>query len=130
MPRQGLAFAFVFVAGACTSMQRVEPAQFIPQHKPALVSVWTTPHDVTVVADPKIQGDSLSGTVFESPWGVPLKDVVKVEANAPSPTKTVLLVAGSVSAAGALILMTNAHGSSNAQPCLPWLGCNGVKTAP
>jgi len=94
------------------------------------VSVWTGSQQVTIVADPKVKGDTLSGTVFEAPWAVPLKDVLKVEANRPNTAKTILLVAGSASALGAMVFLMNGHGSSDAQPCLPWLGCNGVKTAP
>jgi hypothetical protein len=129
MPNRGLAFSCALAIVGCTAMQKVEPARFIPEHKPAIVSVWTTPTQVTVVADPHIVGDSLSGTVFEQPWTVPLKGVLKVEANAPSPVKTALFVASSVSAVGVVYLIANGHGS-DAPPCFPWLGCNGVKTAP
>jgi hypothetical protein len=110
-------------------MRSVEPAQFIPQHKPTVVSVWTAPDRVTVVGDPHIDGDTLRGVVLEAPWAVPLKELIKVEAEGPSPAKTGLLVATTVSAVGVLYLVAGGRGAAK-QPCDPEIGCNSVKTAP
>jgi hypothetical protein len=115
---------------ACSAIQRVNPAQFIPQHKPAVVSVWTVPDSLTVVSDPSVEGDTLRGVVFDAPWAVPLKDVVRVEAEAPSPARTGLLVAATLSGAAALYLMADGHGTAKT-PCNPADGtCNTVNTAP
>ncbi len=46
---------------ACTAMREVQPAQFIPQHGPALVWVTTTSDAVIPVARPRIDGDTLRG---------------------------------------------------------------------
>ena len=52
---------------ACTSMRKVEPDRFIPQHRPVSVSVWTAPDTVTFVSDPRIDGDTLRGVVLDAP---------------------------------------------------------------
>jgi hypothetical protein len=129
MPMRGVAIGVVMAMAGCTGMQSVEPAQFIPQHKPTVVSVWTAPDRVTVVADPNLDGDTLRGVVLEAPWAVPLKEVVRVEAEAPSLAKTGLLVATTISAVGALYLITGGRGAAK-PPCDPEIGCNSVKTAP
>lgn len=54
------------LASGCTSLQPVEPRQFIPDHKPRQLSVWTAPDDVLVVENPMIVRDSLVGAVFDS----------------------------------------------------------------
>ena len=129
MPMRGIATGIVLVTAACTGMRSVEPAQFIPQHKPTVVSVWTAPDRVTVVADPNVDGDTLRGVVLEAPWSVPLKSVIKVEAEGPSAAKTGLLVATTVSVVGVLYLVAGGRGAAKA-PCDPEIGCNSVKTAP
>lgn len=130
MLRRGLTFGVVLAFGGCTSMRTVQPEQFIPQHNPAVVSVWTRPDDVTIVSDPEVSGDTLKGEVFQTPWAMNFKDIMRVEALTPDGRRTALLIAGSaVSAAGALLLLTSGHGGG-APPCFPWLGCNGVRTSP
>lgn len=96
-----------WVGLGCTSMQTVEPQRFIPQHKPGSVSVWTTPTDVTIVTDPQIEGDTLSGVVLEERWTVPLKDIVRVEVNAPDHKKTALLIAGTAASALGMVLLVS-----------------------
>jgi hypothetical protein len=118
------------LASACTSMQRVEPKQFIPQHKPPQVSVWTAPDTVLVVENPVIAGDSLVGVVFGERWGIPLKNVVRMEATAPDTRRTLFLLAG-VTASVVTVYVINGNGgkSSGMVPCPPD-GCDNVNGPP
>ena len=103
----------VIGAVGCTGMRSVEPARFIPQRNPATVSVWTAPSKVTVVSEPRIQGDSLTGLVFDQPWAMALKDIVRVQARAPDPTRTVIFVTGAaVSVVGFAFFIENNSGKS------------------
>jgi len=123
MPKQGLALGVALAMVACTSMRRVDPVQFIPQHKPGVVSVWTAPNHVTIVSGPRIVGDTLSGIVFEERWAVPLKDVVRVEAKGPNTAGTVLVVAGSALAVGGVYLEAKSGHGAGLAPCQPGLTC-------
>ena len=119
MPKWGSAVGWMFASVACTGMRQIEPAQFIPAHKPESVSVWTTAHNVTVVSYPRIDGDTLRGVVLTESWAMPLKDVVRVEAKEPDPTRTWLLVAGATaSAVGVYLFSTSGHGAGIV-PCEP-----------
>jgi hypothetical protein len=119
MPKRGLAVGLVLASVACTGMRRIEPAQFIPAHKPERVSVWTTAHNVTVVSYPQIDGDTLRGVVFADSWAMPLKNVVKMEVKAPDLAKTWLLLAGATaSAVGMYLLSTSGHAAASV-PCEP-----------
>jgi hypothetical protein len=131
MAKQGFALGLLQLILACTSMQPIQPQKFIPVHQPDLVSVWTARDDVTIVSNPQIAGDTLTGIVFDAPWAVPLKDVLRVEARVSNGHRTALLVAGSaVSAAGMFLLLNTTRGNSDAPPCGPDMGCDGVETAP
>ena len=118
MPTKSVAIALALAAAACTSMQRVQPAQFIPAHNPNVVSVWVR-NRVTFVTDPQIAGDTLSGTVLQSPWAVSLKDVDRVEARATDPTRTVLLFAGAAASTVGLFMMSTAGRGAGGVPCPP-----------
>jgi hypothetical protein len=104
---------------ACTSMRRVEPTEYIPRNSPRSVSVWTAPNRVTIVSDPEIQGDTLVGTVLQARWAVGLHDVVRVEANTPDPTRTVLLVASAAASGLGLYLVSAAGKGAGSVPCPP-----------
>ncbi|HXQ29744.1 MAG TPA: hypothetical protein VN848_10785 [Gemmatimonadales bacterium] len=99
-------------------MRRVEPGQFIPSHKPELVSVWTRPDHVTFVSDPRIEGDTLIGTVLSERWAVPLQDVVRVEARTSDPRRTALLVAGAAASAVGVFLISSSGRGAGRIPCL------------
>jgi len=119
MSKQAVAFGVVLAVTACTGMRRVDPAQFIPAHKPGLVSVWTRRDDVTFVSDPRIEGDTLIGVVLQQPWAIPLHDVVRVEAQMSDPRRTALLVGGvAASAVGVYLISSSGRGSSGTIPCL------------
>jgi len=116
MSKQGLALATVLATFGCTTVQSVQPERFIPEHKPASVTVWTSRDDVTVYS-PRIEGDSLGGVVLEDRWAVPLKDIVRVTARAPDQKKTALLVAGVAASSVVLWLAaTSGHGAGQV-PC-------------
>ncbi len=120
----------LLLASACTSIQTVEPKQFIPSHKPQQVFVWTGPDSVVVLESPLIAGDSLVGAVFGEPWGIPLKKIVRVEATAPNTRRTLLLVAGvAASAASVYVISRNGSGNNGIAPCPPE-GCDNVNGPP
>lgn len=117
MPKQPLAFGVVLATVACTGVRTIEPARFIPQHGPATVSVWTTPKTFTIVSYPQIEGDTLSGLVFDERWVVALKDIVRVEAVVPDPRRTALLVAGTAASAVGVFLISSSGRGGGVAPC-------------
>ncbi len=66
LDRIAVAGLFLIVS-ACTAVREVQPAQFIPQHGPALVWVTTTSSALVAVASPRIDGDTLRGMWAGSP---------------------------------------------------------------
>ena len=120
----------VLLASACTSMQPVRPEQFIPAHKPHQVSVWTAQDSALIVENPSIVGDSLVGAVFEAPWRISLRNVVRVEATAADTRRTLLLLAGVVAtAAGVYAISSNGSKNNGMVPCPPE-GCDNVNGPP
>jgi hypothetical protein len=116
MPVRGLALSSLVATMACTSMQRIEPTQFLPAHNPEAVSVWTAPHAVTIVSDPQVLGDTLTGRVFGDRWAVGLKNILRVETSLASPPRTVLLVAGAAASALGVYFMSSGS-KSGSIPC-------------
>ncbi len=94
MIRNWIAAAGLLTALACTSVRSVQPAQFIPQHAPALVWVTTTSSALVAVAQPRIDGDTLRGMWAGSqrPVAIPLNGVQSMQAKAPSNVRTAILV--------------------------------------
>ena len=82
------------IVSACTAVREVQPAQFIPQHGPALVWVTTTSSALVAVASPRIDGDTLRGMWAGSqrPVAIPLNGVQSMQAKAPSNVRTAILV--------------------------------------
>ena len=105
MASRALAIGLVLAGVACTTVQRVQPTQFIPQHRPPFVLVTTKDSDVTNVVRPQIDGDTLRGTVagLGERVAIPLSDIVNVKANAPDGTKTAILLTASAIASGATV---------------------------
>ena len=96
MMRNRIAAAgLLLTAAACTSVRDVQPAKFIPQHGPAFVWVTTTSNAVVGIAQPRIDGDTLRGLWVRSqrPVAIPLNGVQTMQAKAPSPVRTAMLVA-------------------------------------
>jgi hypothetical protein len=117
MPKRELGLALVLATGACTRMQNIEPGQFIPERKPDRVSVWTRRDSVTVVSNPQIEGDTLSGEVFEERWAMALKDVVRVEAVTPDPTRTVLFAVGATASVLGVYFLAKSGQGIGTIPC-------------
>jgi len=88
---------FLFGAAACTAVQQVRPAEFIPLHSPDLVWVGTS-DSVRSVTRPVIDGDTLRGSDLGEAVAIPLKNIRSVRAKAPAPDRTTLLVAAVVAA--------------------------------
>ena len=111
------------VALGCTGMRTVEPTRFIPQYEPATVSVWTTRTKYTIVSRPQIEGDTLTGMVFDERWAMALKDIVRVEAVAHDPRRTALLVTGAAaSVVGMAFVLANSTGRTSS--LIPGLNCS------
>jgi len=111
----------VLTGVACTSVQRVQPTQFIPQHRPPFVLVTTKDSDVTNVVRPQIDGDTLRGTVagLAERVAIPLNDILSVKANAPDGTKTaILLTAGAIVGGATVYLLIQPNGATGTPvPC-------------
>src|SRR3989442_1238250 len=122
MRRNWIAAAGLLTALGCTSVRDVQPAQFIPQHAPALVWVTTTNSALVAVAQPRIDGDTLRGLWIGSrqPFAIPLNGVQTVHARASSPVRTALLV-GSVGLVGGGLVWTLTRRSAGlaGTPCDP-----------
>jgi hypothetical protein len=122
MPIRGFAIGLVLTGVGCTSVQRVQPSQFIPQHRPQFVWVTTTDSDVTTVVGPRIDGDTLRGTVagLQERVAIPLTDILNVKAKAPDRAKTMILVTGGVVVGGALAyLLTQRSGPAGPGTVIP-----------
>ena len=99
------AVGWLLAVAACTAVREVQPAQFMPQHTPALVWVTTTSSAVVPVAQPQIDGDTLRGTWAgtQKPFRIPLQAIQSVHAKTPAHAQTVLLFATLGLVAGAVI---------------------------
>ena len=124
MLHREFAIALALTGLGCTSMRSVQPTQFIPQHNPQSILVTTSDSDVTNVVQPKIDGDTLRGTVagLQERVAIPLKDILSVRAKAPDGTKTAFLVAGGVVVGGALAYFISQATSST--PVVTTSNCN------
>jgi hypothetical protein len=123
IPKFVLPSLFAGAGLACTAMRTVDPVTFIPRNLPTRVGVWTAPDSLTIVTEPQIVGDSLTGLVFDDHWAVPLQGIVRVEAQAPEPGRTALLLtAGAASLAGLVYAL--AHAGAGASGLTPGLNCS------
>lgn len=82
--------------GSCTSLRRVQPAEFFAKNSPDVVWVTHTNRTVVPVAQPEIVRDTLRGMWqgTSRPVAIPLGDIQHVQARVPDKTKTVALVVG------------------------------------
>jgi hypothetical protein len=114
------AVGLVLAVAACTSMRQVQPAQFIPQHTPALIWVTTTGDAVVPVAQPHIDGDTLRGTWAgtDRPFAIHLQGIQSVQAKRPATARTVLVGATlAVVTAAILWSVTKTGSSGQTVPC-------------
>jgi hypothetical protein len=91
----GLVFG-VAAVGACTTLRRVQPAEFIPKNSPDVVWVTHANKAVVPVAQPEIVGDTLRGMWqgTQRPVAIPLGEIQRVQAKVPDATKTAIVVTG------------------------------------
>ena len=105
-----LCTALLLVSAGCMTVQKVEPAQFIPQHHPSVVWVTANDNSYTPVSQPRIDGDSLKGfwTGPQDSVAISLNQIQSVQARMPSPKRTVILVTslGVISTAVVYTLLT------------------------
>ena len=79
--------------GACTTMRRVPPAEFLAKNSPDVV--WVTHANKTVipVAQPELAGDTIRGMWrgTQRPVAIPLNEVARVQARIRDPWRTAVL---------------------------------------
>jgi len=123
------AAGWLLAAAACTALREVQPAQFIPQHSPALVWVTTTYSAVVPVAQPRIEGDTLRGTWAgtEKPFAIPLQVIQSVQARTPARAQTVIMFATVGLVVGSTIwALAHAGSSLPADDCYRWSDALGT----
>jgi len=86
--------AAVAAAGACTTVRRVPPAEYLRTNSPDVVWVTYTNNAVVPVAQPEIAGDTLKGLRqgTSNPVTIPLDQVRSVQAKQPDHLKTAFLL--------------------------------------
>jgi hypothetical protein len=89
----GLLFGVAGV-GACTTLRRVQPAEYFARNSPEVVWVTHTNNTVVPVAQPEIAGDTLKGIWqgTQRPVAIPLDKVRSVQAKARDDMKTAVLL--------------------------------------
>jgi len=114
---------WLLAVAACTALREVQPAQFIPQHTPALVWVTTTYSAVVPVAQPQIDGDTLRGTWAgtQKPLAIPLQGIQSVQARTPARAQTIVAFATVGLVVGSTIwALVHAGSSLPADDCWRW----------
>jgi hypothetical protein len=106
----------------CATLQSVqEPAQFIREANPEVVYVTFRNHSKVTIAQPRVSGDSLYGTVQggSRPVAAPLSHVARIEALQRDTQRTKWLIAGlSVLTAAGVFALTQSSGNSDYRhPC-------------
>jgi hypothetical protein len=84
----------VAAVGACTTVRRVPPVEYLNKNSPEVVWVTYTNNAVVPLAQPEIAGDTLKGLRegTSNPLTIPLDQVRSVQAKQPDHLKTALLV--------------------------------------
>jgi hypothetical protein len=80
--------------GACTTVRRVQPVEFIPKNSPEVVWVTHANNTVVPVAQPEIARDTLRGMWqgTQRPVAISLDQIRRVQAKVPDHMKTALLL--------------------------------------
>lgn len=88
-----------FAATACTTVRRIQPAQYLAQNSPDVVWVTYDNNVVVSVADAEIRGDTLRGMRqgTQQRVAIPLGQIQSVRAKTPDKAKTAILVTGALS---------------------------------
>ena len=116
-------------SGACMSTKQVQPAQYIPQFKPALVWVTYTDNSYVPVSKPQMVGDTLKGVWegMQEPVAIPMNQIQSVQAKLKDPKKTVILFT-TLSAVTGAVLYTFFTAGTSGDP--GFNGCPRVKGTP
>jgi hypothetical protein len=109
----------VLAVAACTTVRHVPPAEFIPQHAPALVWVTTTSAALVPVAQPYIDGDTLRGkwAGTQKPIAIHLQGIESVQAKTPARSRSILMFATLGVGLGAMIWSIEHSGNAPQGPC-------------
>ncbi|MGE0160487.1 MAG: hypothetical protein AB7T31_13835 [Gemmatimonadales bacterium] len=76
-------------------LETASPRDIIEQDEPAAVRLTGTEAQAVVILDPRVTGDSISGTTGwrrRTPTSVPIDDVRRIEVREPSPSRTAGLI--------------------------------------
>jgi hypothetical protein len=122
-----IALTGLLLAGAaCTSVKPVQPAEYIPQHKPSTVWVTYTDNSYVPVDNPTVVGDTLKGTWagLQEPVTIPFSQIQTVQAKMPNKKKTVMLFTV-VGLAAAGVAYTVATAGTEGDP--NFKGCGATK---
>jgi hypothetical protein len=82
----------VGLIGACRTVKRIEPAQYLEENSPQLVWVTYTNNTVVLVLDPEIRRDTLRGLLQGARVRIPMVEIQSVQARVLDPTKTAILL--------------------------------------
>jgi hypothetical protein len=96
----------VGLIGACRTVKRIEPAQYLEENSPQLVWVTYTNNTVVLVLDPEIRRDTLRGLLQGARVRIPMVEIQSVRAKVLDPMRTaILLSAMGVAAASSMYFM-------------------------
>lgn len=119
--RRAAGLGLVALTAGCASVREVfEPAEFISAKRPAVVYVTQRSRAVVWIANPRVSGDTLFGTVAGDtrPVAVPLMDVQSVSASRMDGGRTALLALTVVGGtAFAAYIFSSTTGPSNGWVC-------------
>ena len=114
----------LLLAAGCVTVQKVQPAQFIPAHNPSVVWVTTNDNAFTPVGTPRIEGDSLKGiwSGLQDSVAISLNEIQYVQVKLASPKRTALLATVLTATVGGAIYSIATAGNSGAVRLSPECG--------
>lgn len=78
-------------SSSCTSVQHIQPAEYLETHTPPVVWVTYADNTVVLVADPEVRRDTLRGMLQGARVKIPLSEIHSVQAKVRDHTKTAIL---------------------------------------
>jgi hypothetical protein len=78
-------------SGGCTSVQHIQPTDYLENHTPPVVWVTYANNTVVLVADPEVRRDTLRGLLQGARVKIPLSEIQSVQAKVRDHTKTAIL---------------------------------------
>lgn len=115
--RRVLAVFTLVATTGCMSLRPVwDPGQYIAEHKPDVVYVMKGRQAVLTIANPRVSGDTVLGTLLgeSEPVALPLSEIQNIGTVRFNGGRTALLVGGvaSLGALAAFAFLSNANGRS------------------